>query len=57
MPHLSGNHIIARSGPRISIDDAPLKMPRRGGNSLLQAIEELRVSPRAHQSVGRPMAG
>ena len=22
MPHLSGNHIIARSGPRISIDDA-----------------------------------
>jgi len=32
-------------------------MPRRGGNSLLQAMEELRVSPRAHQSVGRPMAG
>ena len=32
-------------------------MPRRGGNSLLQAIEELRVPPRAHQSVGRPMAG
>ena len=30
-------------------------MPRRGGNSLLQAMEELRVSPRAHQSVGRPM--
>src|SRR3954471_3556440 len=32
-------------------------MPRRGGNSLLQAMEELRVSSRAHQSVGRPMAG
>ena len=31
MPHLSGNHIIARSGPRISIDDGPLKNapPRR----------------------------